>query len=70
MTESAGLSMDKFRILVERAGLDLSEEDFEKTLEIFRTFAEKTAGLKDIDLGSDDPAFAFTAAWPPTMEGS
>ena len=64
MTEAAEIPMEEFRIIVKRAGLDLSDEILERVKSLYDEWAGNTATLHELDLGDEDVAVSFSPAWP------
>ena len=53
------ISMDQFRALLERAGLDLSEDELESLKPMYDHYAAQTAKLYEVDLDAEDLAVVF-----------
>ena len=63
MTEQEEISIDAFRVLVDRAGLGLTAQELEELKPMYDHFARQTAILNDLDLGAEDPAVQFPPEW-------
>ena len=59
MAEAEGISMEDFRVLVERAGLGLTDEELASLKPMYDHFAAQTATLDEVDLGAEDLAVVF-----------
>ena len=55
--------MENFRLLLKRAGLELSGEEMESLKPIYDFYADSTAVLRELDLGAEDLAVAFSPEW-------
>ena len=65
MTQDSDISIDAFRVLVDRAGLGLTPQELEDLKPMYDHFARQTAVLKDLDLGAEDLAVHFPPEWSP-----
>lgn len=65
MAETTGISPDAFRILTERAGLNLSDAERADLKPMFDFYAEQIAKLHDVTLDVEDLAVMFTPGWNP-----
>ena len=63
--ESKSLSLDEFKLLTERAGLNLTPEDLERLKPQFQQYLEQLKVLHDLDLESEEPVVTFYAQWRP-----
>ena len=52
--------MDEFRVLVKRAGLDLTEKELESLKPMFDSFSKQVAALHQLDLDDEDVAVRFS----------
>jgi hypothetical protein len=68
MAESKVISMEAFRVLVERAGLELTSGELEALKPMYDDYAERLSSLHDLDLGAEDLAVVFRAAWDPSQQ--
>ena len=59
MAESESISSEHLRSLVERAGMDLSDQELADLLPIYDRYAMQAAVLHDLDLGQEDLAVTF-----------
>ena len=57
--------MEAFRVLVERSGLELTDQELEELKPMYDHFASQTAALHEVDLGAEDLAVAFSPGWDP-----
>jgi hypothetical protein len=63
MAETAGISLENFRVLVERVGLSLSHEELVSLKPMFDFYAEQVQQLHELDLGAEDLAVVFPPGW-------
>ena len=54
------ITMDHFRALVARAGLDLSAEELESLKPMYDHYANQAARLHELDLDAEDLAVVFS----------
>jgi hypothetical protein len=59
MTESTGISRENFRVLVERAGLQLSDAELTALQPVFDFYAEQIHKLHEVELGAEELAVTF-----------
>ncbi len=59
MVESEGISIEALRVLVERAGMQLTEEELADLLPIYERYVRQTAVLHELDLGMGDLGVTF-----------
>ena len=59
MTESTGISRENFRVLVERAGLQLSDAELTVLQPVFDFYAEQIHKLHEVELGAEELAVTF-----------
>jgi len=65
MAETVGVSLERLRVLVERAGLSLSSEELAALKPMFDFYAEQLRLLHEVELGAEDLAVAFDPGWDP-----
>jgi hypothetical protein len=65
MTEPRGISLEHFQILVERAGLRLSDAELRALQPIFDFYAEHIQKLHEVELGAEELAVTFLPHWDP-----
>jgi hypothetical protein len=59
--ESGDITLDEFRVISQRAGLDFTREEMEHLLPLYQQFAEQIRMLHDPDLPLGLPAATFMA---------
>ena len=59
MSDSETVSLDTFRVLVERLGLELPEEELERLRPMFELHLERTRSLHEVELDAEDLAVMF-----------
>jgi hypothetical protein len=65
MAETAGISVENFRVLVERAGLSLSHDELVSLKPMFDFYAEQVPQIHTLDLRAEDLAVVFFPGWDP-----
>ncbi len=68
MTDHDDLTLEEFRRLARRAGLEPSSEDLERLKPALETALEIVASLHQVDLDGEEPATVFSPAWQPGGE--
>ena len=63
MVDEKSISIDAFRVLVDRAGLGLTAEELEELKPMYDHFARQTAVLSTLDLDAEDLAVRFPPEW-------
>ncbi len=58
------VSMEEFRLMTDRAGLGLSQQELEELKPIYDLYAAYAAQLHTIDFGSEEMVVAFHPDWP------
>ena len=58
------LSLEKFQTLVQRAGLDLSQDELEHLKTLYDLYAEQVGIIHTVDLHAEEPGIIFSADWP------
>ena len=69
VAESEGISIEEMRVLVRHADLDLTDDELERLKPLYEHFARQAARLRDLDLGVEDLAVAFSPNWAPPFPG-
>ena len=59
MSEQKSISLDDFRVLVERAGLNLNAEDLAALKPMYDFYAPLVQELHDVELDAEDLAVTF-----------
>ncbi len=62
-TQSGSISLEDFRAIVQRAGLELSPEELEHLLPMYQTLVGQLALLHDPALPLPGPADVFVPDW-------
>ena len=65
MSHSQGIPLDSFRVLAERAGMNLSDQELADLKPLYEQYSERVAALHEADLGAEDMAVAFPPDWAP-----
>ncbi len=65
MSETAGIPLETFRVLTERVGLSLSDEELASLKPMFDFYTEQIQKLHDVELDVEDLAVAFSPGWNP-----
>ena len=65
MTEPEGISLDHLRVLADRAGLGMTDEELTALKPMFDHYSRQIKGLFEIDLGAEDLAVAYSPNWDP-----
>jgi hypothetical protein len=60
-----GISMEDFRALVARAGMELSEQELETLKPMYEHFARQAASLQEVELDAEDLALVYSPNWDP-----
>ena len=63
MAESEGVSLGDFRVLVGRAGLNMTDEELESLKPMYDHYIRETARLHELELDAEDMAVAFSPVW-------
>ena len=69
MGDSEYTTMEQFKALAERAGMDLTPEDLEELKPVYELYAEQAAQLHELDLGDGDLALTFSPDDGPSQDG-
>jgi hypothetical protein len=67
MAASTGMSRENFRVLVERAGLQLSDTELTALQPMFDFYAEQIHKLHEVELGATELAVTFLPQWDPQI---
>jgi len=59
MSEQEGISLDAFRVLVERAGLSLNAEELAALKPMYDFYAPLVQALHNVELDAEDLAVTF-----------
>jgi hypothetical protein len=65
MAESEGIAVDQLRVLAERAGLALTNEDLAALKPMFDHYAKQIQVLNEVELDADDLAVTYSPNWDP-----
>ena len=65
MAESDGISLDQLRVLAERAGLGLTDEELSALKPMFDHYAKQLKMLYDVELDAGDLAVTYSPNWDP-----
>lgn len=65
MTEPEGISLEHLRVLADRAGLGMTDEELTALKPMFDHYSRQIKGLFEIDLGAEDLAVAYSPNWDP-----
>ena len=64
-SERGEVSLEEFRLLVDRAGLVLSPEELKELKPLYEIHLKDIQTLRSIDLGAEEIGLAFHPDWPP-----
>lgn len=65
MAAVEGISLEHFRALVERAGLNLTNTELEALKSMYDQYIPQLALLHEVDLGMEDLTVIFSPLWDP-----
>jgi hypothetical protein len=68
MAEPEGIPIDAFRALVQRADLDLTDDELQALKPMYDHYAGQLAALRGRDLGAEDLSVVFSPDWNPQDE--
>jgi hypothetical protein len=60
---SGNITLEDFKVIVQRAGLDLTTEEMEYLLPMYQQLAGQVSMLHDPGLPLQEPAVTFPADW-------
>ena len=61
------ISMEEFRALTSRVGLELNDEELEHLTPMYEHFLEPVARMNALDLDAEDLAVVFQPGWDPEV---
>ena len=61
------ISMDEFRALTNRVGLELSDDELAHLKPMYEHFLEPVARMNALDLDAEDLAVVFAPGWDPEV---
>lgn len=61
------ISMDEFRALTNRVGLDMRDDELEHLKPMYEHFLESVARMNALDLDVEDLAVVFSPGWDPEV---
>ena len=64
MAESSDVSMEEFRLMVDRAGLGMSDAELEELKPIYDLYAAYATQLHNINFGAEEIVVEFHPDWP------
>ena len=64
---SETISLEEFRALTNRVGLELSDEELESLKPMYEHFLEPVGRMNSLDLDAEDLAVAFSPSWDPEV---
>jgi hypothetical protein len=64
MAESSDVSMEEFRLMVDRAGLGMSDAELEDLKPIYDLYAAYATQLHNINFGAEEMVVEFHPDWP------
>ena len=67
MTTSGEVSMDVFKALVSRAGMELTDAELAELKEAYDVFQPGVDNLHNAQLGTEDLAVSFEPVWDPEV---
>ena len=59
------ISMDEFRALVNRVGMELDDDELAHLKPMYEHFLEPVARMNALDLDAEDLAVVFSPGWDP-----
>jgi hypothetical protein len=65
MAETEGIAVDQLRVLAERAGLTLTDEELTALKPMFDHYAKQIKVLYEVDLDAEDLAVTYSPTWDP-----
>ncbi len=64
---SETISLEEFRALTNRVGLEMSDEELEHLKPMYEHFLEPVARMNALDLDAEDLAVVFSPSWDPEV---
>ena len=64
MPEQGEVSMEEFRLMADRAGLGLKDDEMEELKTIYELYAAYAAQLHQINFGAEEMVVEFHPDWP------
>ncbi len=64
MSSPSEMSMDEFRLLADRAGLGMSQQELVELKPVYDMYARYADQLHNIDLRSEEMVVEFRPDWP------
>ena len=61
---SEGISLEEFRLMAERAGLGLTQDELAELMPLYELYLPHIKLLHSVDLGTEEIGVAFHAGWP------
>ena len=61
------ISLEEFRALTNRVGLELSDDELEHLKPMYEHFLEPIASMNALDLDAEDLAVVFQPGWDPEV---
>ena len=60
-------TLDDFRALTQRAGLDLTDDELENLKPMYDHYLEPIASMNALDLDAEDLAVVYSPGWDPEV---
>ena len=60
-------TLDDFRALMQRAGLDLTDDELEHLKPMYDHYLEPIASMNALDLDAEDLAVVYSPGWDPEV---
>ncbi len=64
MPEPGEVSMDEFKLMVDRAGLGMDQQEIEELKPIYELYAAYAAELHTLSFGAEEMVVEFHPDWP------
>lgn len=61
------ISIDDFRALTKRAGMDLTDDELERLKPMYDHYLEPIASMNALDLDAEDLAVVYSSGWDPEV---
>ncbi len=65
MPEFVGIPLDEFRVIVQRAGFSLTNEELVSLKPMYDLYAGPIAEMHKLDMAAEDLAVVFAPDWDP-----